>query len=69
MQHLKKKIQNINWPGLAESMNEKGFAMVPGFLPAEDCAALLADYNNPVAYRKNGCNGALSFWQRSLQIF
>lgn len=49
---MEEKTASINWQSIAETMHEKGFAIVPEFLSGEQCSELIKDYNNPEAYRK-----------------
>lgn len=49
---IQQKIQQYNWLDAAESLNNKGYALLPGVINAEDCGSLIAGYNNPAAYRK-----------------
>ena len=52
MQYVKNKITNIQWHRVQENMNDRGFALVPGFLTAADCRSLLSNYDTPQLYRK-----------------
>lgn len=52
MQHIKSKLAAVNWHAITESINEKGFAIVPELLNSEQCAELVSNYNNPSGYRK-----------------
>ena len=47
-----KKLTGIDWTAIAESMNNKGFAVIPDFLNHEACDQLVNDYNQPELYRK-----------------
>jgi len=49
---IQQKIQQYHWADTAESLNNKGYALLPGLITAEDCADLIRNYNNPTAYRK-----------------
>lgn len=42
----------VDWPTVTEEMHEKGFALVPAFLSAEQCGELIDGYHQPDAYRK-----------------
>jgi hypothetical protein len=46
------KIKVINWHSITEEMHEKGYAIVPKLLSSDQCLELIAEYNNPNAYRK-----------------
>ena len=52
MNHMKQKIEAINWRSLTESMHEKGYALVPDLLSNDDCQQLLKNYDHPETYRK-----------------
>ena len=52
LENIKKQIAAINWMQVADSMNEKGFALIPGFLNDEGCRQLLDNYDNRHLYRK-----------------
>ncbi|MBO9700137.1 MAG: 2OG-Fe(II) oxygenase [Sporocytophaga sp.] len=49
---MKQRLQNIDWPFVADEMNQKGFAIIPKFLMDDECEILKAGYKNPNAYRK-----------------
>jgi len=49
---IKEKIAGYNWPAITESMNDKGYAVLPGMLSNDKCEALKANYSNPAGYRK-----------------
>ncbi len=46
------KIDAIDWQELAIEMHDNGYAIVPGFLCAEQCQYLIDQYNNLDWYRK-----------------
>jgi uncharacterized protein len=46
MQNIKAKLAALNWQVITESMNEKGFAIIPGLLTNEQAAQLVLQYNN-----------------------
>jgi len=52
MQDILEKIEKINWQDIALNMHEKGYALVPDFLPPSQCAALIDQYDQEEAYRK-----------------
>ncbi|MEO6549407.1 MAG: 2OG-Fe(II) oxygenase [Ferruginibacter sp.] len=52
MENIMEKISSINWEIVTCEMNEKGYAIVPGFLSADQCKGLIDDYDNTVLYRK-----------------
>lgn len=52
MKNIKEKINSIDWQPLIQSMNEKGYALIPQLLSSETCQQLINDYNKPDGYRK-----------------
>lgn len=52
MKSLQHRINSAGWPEIADHLNEKGFAVVPGILSNEDCANLIQQYSQPEIYRK-----------------
>lgn len=52
MQQLIEKIETTDWQQVTESMNQTGYAVIPGLLSEEQCELLKAAYDNPTAYRK-----------------
>lgn len=46
------KIRSANWPDITESMNRRGFALIPNLLTDEQCEELKQNYSHPTAYRK-----------------
>ncbi|MBL4675449.1 MAG: 2OG-Fe(II) oxygenase [Mucilaginibacter sp.] len=49
---MQQKIAQLDWAAITESMNAKGYASIPGILPAEVCDELIANYSSPDIYRK-----------------
>ncbi len=49
---IQERIAATDWQTVAENMHEKGFAIVPQLLSAENCAELIAGYAHPGLYRK-----------------
>ena len=49
---IKEKISSIDWEKPTIEMHEKGYAIVPQLLSAEDCKKLINNYNNADLYRK-----------------
>ena len=49
---LKSKLATINWQSISESLNEKGYAIIPKILSEEQCTELIQDYDNENLYRK-----------------
>lgn len=52
MENLKTNLATTDWQSVSESMNEKGFAIIPKILPTEQCDELMQEYNNENLYRK-----------------
>ncbi|PCJ63590.1 MAG: prolyl 4-hydroxylase subunit alpha [Bacteroidetes bacterium] len=52
MEHLKTKLTEIDWQLISESMNQKGFAIIPKLLSDNHCKELIRNYNTPQLYRK-----------------
>ncbi len=52
MENLKEKLTLTDWQSVSESMNEKGYAIVPEILSDEQCNQLIQKYNNQNLYRK-----------------
>jgi len=47
------KIQYADWHSVAESLHEKGYAIVPRMLANQECEYLIDLYNKPNIYRKH----------------
>lgn len=52
MQTIVERIKAVDWRRVAQDMNNTGYALLPGVVSAEECAALIEQYNNPNVYRK-----------------
>lgn len=52
MENLKTKLATTDWQSVSESMNEKGYAIIPKILSDEQCNKLIKEYNNKNLYRK-----------------
>ncbi|MBU3025199.1 2OG-Fe(II) oxygenase [Zobellia galactanivorans] len=52
MKNFKTKLATIDWQAVSESMNGKGYAIVPKILPDEQCNELINEYSNEKLYRK-----------------
>ncbi|MFY0598251.1 MAG: 2OG-Fe(II) oxygenase [Cyclobacteriaceae bacterium] len=52
MTDLKVKLADVDWKLVSESMNEKGYAIIPKILSDETCAELIENYANESLYRK-----------------
>ncbi len=44
-------INELAWPKIAASLNDKGFALVPGVISKQDCATLISLYPKQELYR------------------
>lgn len=49
---LTQRIAQTNWAAIAESLNNKGYATIPGILSADECDALINQYAEDALYRK-----------------
>ncbi len=52
MENITSKIEEIDWSGVNEEMNERGYAIVPRLMTSEQCEDLKHEYSNPKWYRK-----------------
>lgn len=52
MEDLKTKLATTDWQSVSESMNEKGYAIIPKILSDKQCNELIQEYNNQDLYRK-----------------
>ena len=52
MENLKSTLSTTDWQSVSESMNEKGYAIIPKILSDEQCNELIQEYNNENLYRK-----------------
>ncbi|MEP7371927.1 MAG: 2OG-Fe(II) oxygenase [Chitinophagaceae bacterium] len=52
MKNIQSKLSGIDWTGVAEEMNEKGYSLVSKMISAEQCGQLINNYNNSGSYRK-----------------
>lgn len=50
--NLQEIITQTNWAAVTESMNDKGYAVIPRILAANLCEALISEYPNETGYRK-----------------
>jgi hypothetical protein len=49
---LQQRIAQADWSAVTESLNNKGYATVPGILLPDECDALVAQYGDDTRYRK-----------------
>jgi hypothetical protein len=52
MTTIKESIQNINWQAVTDSMNDNGYAIIPGLISDADCGSLIINYGDSSLYRK-----------------
>ncbi|WP_298507126.1 2OG-Fe(II) oxygenase [uncultured Maribacter sp.] len=52
MENLKTKLATTDWQSVSESMNEKGYAIIPKIISDEQCNEIIKEYNNENLYRK-----------------
>ncbi len=52
MDTLKSKLATIDWQSISESLNEKGYDIIPKILSEEQCTELIQEYDNENLYRK-----------------
>jgi hypothetical protein len=50
--NIKQKIDLLNWNGIAEDLNERGYAQTLNVLTDAECDELINQYNNESLYRK-----------------
>jgi len=52
MKNITTSIQNINWQAVTDSMNDNGYAIIPGLIGDADCGNLIDNYSDSSLYRK-----------------
>lgn len=52
MDSITQKTATLQWSCIAESLNDRGYAIIPGFFTHNECDSLAALYNDPLLYRK-----------------
>jgi uncharacterized protein len=52
MKNTHDKIAEIDWQRVTGELNQKGYAMVPQFLPNQSCEEMIQKYNDSDLYRK-----------------
>jgi hypothetical protein len=52
MQEVIERIENFDWAGVRESLNDKGYAILPKVLDGDKCDALITQYEQPQLFRK-----------------
>lgn len=51
-ENLFQKAGPSDWEQITRNLNEKGYALIPGWLTEEQCRTLIENYNETSAYRK-----------------
>ncbi|HET8735252.1 MAG TPA: 2OG-Fe(II) oxygenase [Pricia sp.] len=49
---LNTMIEKMDWDGISENLNDKGYAIIPKYLTAGQAKELVAQYGKPTGYRK-----------------
>lgn len=52
MKTLEEKIESTDWQAVKENLNNKGYALIPQFLPLEYCKDFISNYQDSTRYRK-----------------
>ncbi len=52
MKDIESKLDTVNWQSISESMNEKGYAVIPNILSENQCQQLISNYYTENLYRK-----------------
>ena len=52
MSDLSTRIASLDWSALADDMNTKGYAILPGILSAQQCDSMIERYDDADAFRK-----------------
>lgn len=52
MDSIKQKTATLQWSSIAESLNEKGYAVVPEFFTSDECNTLASLYDDASLFRK-----------------
>ena len=50
--NIKERIDMLNWSGITEDLNERGYACASQILTNDECSELVSQYNNNALYRK-----------------
>ena len=53
MQNVMQRLQGLDWPGLRESIQEKGYALTPEVLTAKQCRGLVELYGCDQGFRSH----------------
>jgi len=52
MDEIEAKIEDADWQAVSDTMDERGYAVVPGFLSRQQCRHLIDGFDDTDAYRK-----------------
>lgn len=52
MDEIKAKIKDTDWQAVADAMDDRGYAIVPGFLSSQQCRHLIDGFDDTDAFRK-----------------
>lgn len=73
MHEITDTIEAVNWQAVSDDMNDKGYAVLSGFLTPEQCQSLIARFDNASEYRKTVVMerhrfglGAYKYWEYPL---
>jgi len=53
MSDIKTRIDRLDWNPLAESLASRGYAVTPQLLSRDECAAIVALYNDDTRFRSH----------------
>jgi hypothetical protein len=62
-------VAGLDWQAIADELNAHGYAIVPGMLTADECAALAAQYAQPQLYRSRIVMARHGFGSGEYQYF
>jgi hypothetical protein len=69
MTSLASRIDSLDWPGLVEKLDSQGFATTGPLLSANECAALVALYDDPAPFRNRVVMARHGFGQGEYRYF
>lgn len=52
MNKIIERIESVDWAAITKAMHTDGYALIPRLLSEKECEDLIANYNDPAAYRK-----------------
>ena len=62
-------IAGMDWHGIERDLDAQGYAVIPGLLTAEECAAMAAQYAQPSLFRSRVVMGQHGFGSGEYQYF